>query len=104
MKNDEKERHVLAAAVHCGAETIVTFNLRHFRAEHLSPWGVRAVHPQVFLVELLRVEPDTVRLKLQQQARDRNRPLRDLLRLLERAAPEFAAAATLEFAKAGTPP
>ncbi len=34
----------LAAAVHCKAPIIVTFNLRHFRPEHLDPWGVRAVH------------------------------------------------------------
>ena len=30
MKNDHKDRHVLAAAVKCGAQTIVTFNLKDF--------------------------------------------------------------------------
>ena len=30
MTNDEKDRHVLAAAVRAGAQTIVTFNKRHF--------------------------------------------------------------------------
>ena len=94
MENDEKDRHVLAAAVHCGAETIVTFNLRHFRPEHLSPWGVRAVHPQESLMELLREEPGIVRFKLQRQARDRKRPLPELFRLLQATAPEFAGAAT----------
>jgi len=28
MANDEKDRHVLAAAVSCGAPIIVTFNVR----------------------------------------------------------------------------
>ena len=28
---DEKDRHVLAAAIHCGASVIVTFNLHDFR-------------------------------------------------------------------------
>ncbi len=36
MTNDEKDRHVTAAAVHVKAPIIVTFNLRHFRSEHLD--------------------------------------------------------------------
>src|SRR5579863_1040953 len=56
MTNDEKDRHVLAAAVRCGAQLIVTFNLRHFRPEHVGSWGVVALHPQAFLIEMLRQE------------------------------------------------
>ena len=46
MTNDEKDRHVVAAAVHSNAAAIVTLNLRHFKPEHLAMWGVRALHPQ----------------------------------------------------------
>jgi len=35
MTNDEKDRHVAAAAVYGEAPIILTFNLRHFRPEHL---------------------------------------------------------------------
>jgi predicted nucleic acid-binding protein len=52
VANDPKDRHVLAAAVYERAPIIVTFNLRHFRAEHLAPWGITALHPQRFLEEL----------------------------------------------------
>ena len=38
----KRNRHVAAAAVHGEAPIIVTFNLRHFRPEHLEPWGIRA--------------------------------------------------------------
>jgi len=55
----------LAAAVHCKAPIIVTFNLRHFRPEHLDPWGVRAVHPQSFLIHLFRQEQSVVLKKLE---------------------------------------
>jgi predicted nucleic acid-binding protein len=37
MANDPKDRHVLAAAVRCGADVIVTFNLQHFPEEALDP-------------------------------------------------------------------
>ena len=37
MTNDEKDQHVVAAAVHGESPIIVTFNLRHFRPEHLEP-------------------------------------------------------------------
>jgi predicted nucleic acid-binding protein len=54
MTNDEKDRHVVAAAVHAAAETIVTLNLRHLMPDHLQPWGVAALHPQSFLIEIFR--------------------------------------------------
>ena len=47
---DGDDRHVLAAAV-CGhADAIVTFNLAHFPAETLAPFGIEAQHPDEFLL------------------------------------------------------
>jgi predicted nucleic acid-binding protein len=89
MANDEKDRHVLAAAVHGEAPIIVTFNLRHFRSEHLEPWGIRALHPQSFLSEVFRQEQTVVMTKLEQQAADRRRTLRELLRILSSTVPDF---------------
>ncbi|HEY3825592.1 MAG TPA: PIN domain-containing protein [Bryobacteraceae bacterium] len=92
MTNDEKDRHVLAAAIHCQAPIIVTFNLRHFRSGHLERWGIRALHPQSFLIEIFRQEEMVVMTKLQQQAADRGRNLRQLLEILNATAPDFVAA------------
>ena len=91
MANDEKDRHILAAAVHGEAPIIVTFNLRHFRCEHLEPWGIRAIHPQSFLIEIFRQEESLVITKLEQQAADRSRTLRQLLDILNTTVPEFVA-------------
>jgi len=91
MKNDEKDRHVLAAAVHCGASVILTFNLRHLRPEHLAGWGVTAVHPQAFLIELFQQGPTVVLAKLEEQAADRGRSLSALLKILGRTVPGFTA-------------
>lgn len=50
---DPDDRHVLAAAITGGCEAIVTFNLSDFPARALVPHGVRAVHPDAHLIELL---------------------------------------------------
>jgi predicted nucleic acid-binding protein len=89
MTNDEKDRHVVAAAVRGDAAIILTLNLRHFRPEHLAMWGVRALHPQSFLIEIFRQEQAVVMTKLEQQAADRGRSLRQLLDILNATAPDF---------------
>jgi len=89
MTNDEKDRHVAAAAVHGGAPIILTCNLRHFTPDHLKPWGLVALHPQSFLIEIFRQESALVVEKLEQQAADRNRSLRQLLNILNATVPDF---------------
>jgi hypothetical protein len=89
MANDEKDRHVVAAAVHAEAAIIVTLNRRHFRPEHLATWGVRALHPQSFLIDVFRLEQVLVIAKLEQQAADRGRTLRQLLDILNGTVPGF---------------
>jgi hypothetical protein len=57
---DPNDRHVLAAAIHCGANVIVTFNLRHFPDEALKPFGIEAQHPDSFLNYQLDLAPNVV--------------------------------------------
>ena len=90
MTNDEKDRHVAASAVHGKASIIVTLNLRHFRPEHLATWSVRALHPESFLSAVFRQEQALVTAKLDQQAADRGRTLRQLLDILNHTVPDFA--------------
>jgi predicted nucleic acid-binding protein len=53
MANDEKDRHVLAAAVRGGAEVLVTFNTKDFPAESVEPFDLEVVHPDDFLLDQL---------------------------------------------------
>lgn len=46
------DRHMLAAAIQCGSDVIVTFNLSDFPDEAMSPYRVEALHPDDLLSEL----------------------------------------------------
>lgn len=68
MTNQEKDRHILAAAVRCGAETIVTYNLRDFRCPALAPYSITAQGPSTFLKNLYELDAEAVLRTLEQQA------------------------------------
>lgn len=57
---DQNDRHVLAAAVHGGADLIVTLNLRHFPPELLAEHGLSACHPDEFAMDLLMADSTSV--------------------------------------------
>lgn len=46
---DTNDRHVVAAAIHARADAIVTFNLKDFPNEALSPYNLEAIHPDEFI-------------------------------------------------------
>jgi len=54
---DTDDRHVLAAAIHGGAGTIVTFDLKDFPDANLAPHRVVATHPDDFGCELFDRDP-----------------------------------------------
>jgi len=68
MGNDPKDRHVLAAAVVAGADSIITCNLRDFRLAACEPHGVVAEHPDSVLLDLWVREPRTLLRVLGEQA------------------------------------
>lgn len=50
---DPNDAHVIAAAMTCNAQRIVTFNLKDFPEATLKPLGMSAIHPDDFILELL---------------------------------------------------
>jgi PIN domain len=66
MPNDEKDRHVLAAAVTGGIDLIVTHNLRHFEEADLATVGKQALSPDQLLCELLATEPALIHAAMEQ--------------------------------------
>lgn len=54
---DPNDRHVLAAAIRCGADAIVTFNLRDFPQAALAPYGIEVLHPDDFIYYQIDLSP-----------------------------------------------
>jgi predicted nucleic acid-binding protein len=57
---DPDDRHVLAAAIRCGANVIVTFNERDFPAAYLTSFGVEVQHPDEFIDNLFDLDQAAV--------------------------------------------
>ena len=49
MLPDPADRHVLAAAIHCGADAIVTFNLKDFPNKICDQYSLEVLHPDDFI-------------------------------------------------------
>ena len=92
MQNDEKDRHVVAAAVKAGAQVVTTANLRDFTP---LPDGIEAQSPDDFLCNLFDLNPEGFVGMLREQAADLRKPpvtFEELLGRLARAAPELVQA------------
>jgi predicted nucleic acid-binding protein len=84
---DEDDRHVLAAAIRCSADVIVTFNLKDFPSDYLSTFDVEAQYPDDFILYLLDLYPvqvcsaaEKVRQRLRNPVMNHEKYLSNLLR------------------------
>lgn len=56
---DKDDRHVLAAAIKCKADAIVTFNQKDFPAEYLQTFHIEVIHPDDFIYYQIDMAPAT---------------------------------------------
>lgn len=88
-QNEPEDRHILAAAIREKVETIVTMNEKHFKPEHLKPWGIVASAPDAYLEVLFDHHASAVVHAVDAMARDRRKPLDLLLSRLGQTAPNL---------------
>ena len=92
MRNDFKDRHVVAAAVKAGAQVVTTANLKDFSP---LPDGIEAQSPDEFLCNLFDLDPEAFVEMLREQAADLRKPpvsFEELLARLFRVVPDLIAA------------
>lgn len=80
---DPDDRHVLAAAIKGRAEVIVTYNLRDFPAETLTPYGLEALHPDAFITQLLDLDASTVCLAVNRQRASLHNPSKTVQQMFD---------------------
>ena len=90
LTNDDKDRHVLAAAIRGKCPLILTFNLKHFKAEDLAPHAICAAHPESYLVTLYEMAPEQVMGTLGEIAGRRRMEIEDVLIRLGSVVPTFS--------------
>ena len=82
MTNHPKDRHILAAAVRCSAEVIVTQNLKDFSRTALEPYSITVMGPSTFLHNLYDLDPEVIASTLLRQAASINKPVEYVLERL----------------------
>lgn len=88
-----KDRHVLAAAIAAGAETLVTANVRDFPEEAREPHDIVVLDPDVFLLELMAQDGSGCQAAVEREAQRMRRPpmtARDVLAGVAGVVPTFA--------------
>ncbi len=81
---DDNDRHVFAAAIRGGAQSLVAFNLKDFPLTQLETYGIETRHPDEFPLDQFGLFPARALRSLQQQADELYNPASDLTGLLNR--------------------
>jgi predicted nucleic acid-binding protein len=80
---DEKDRHVLAAAIKTNANVIVTNNLKHFPDDYLSTFGLSAKTADDFLTDTIDLNPELAIKAFRKLAVNRTNPEQDEYQVLD---------------------
>lgn len=80
---DPDDRHVLAAAVRCKAEVIVTFNLKDFPPATLEAFDIEPQHPDEFIIDLWDLDQAAVLAAVQKQRATLKAPPMDAQQYLD---------------------
>jgi hypothetical protein len=81
---DPNDRHVVAAAIRCGAQVVVTANLDDFPAERLLPYNLEAQHPDDFVFHCIDLAPGRVAQVLAAQSAALKNPPVSVEQVLDR--------------------
>ena len=81
---DEKDRHVLAAAIKTNANIIVTENLKDFPEDYLASFGLSAKSSDQFLTDIIDLNPEKAVEAFKKLVLNRTNPDLDEFEILDR--------------------
>jgi hypothetical protein len=81
---DEKDNHVLAAAIKTNANVIVTNNLKDFPEDYLSTFGLAAKSADDFITDIIDLNQQTAVKAFKKLVLNRTNPDSDEFEVLER--------------------
>lgn len=79
---DEKDRHVLAAAIKSNANIIVTNNLKDFPKEYLDTFGLKAKGVDDFIIDIIDLNHDKAVYAFREMVLNRKNPEMDEFEVL----------------------
>jgi len=80
---DLNDRHVLAAAIHCKADAIITFNQKDFPTKYLKNLNIDIYSPDNFITMLYKLSPEVTNQAFQNQLVSLKNPPQTKKQLLE---------------------
>ena len=80
---DEKDRHVLAAAIKVNANVIVTNNLKDFPREYLSVFSLSAKNADDFITDIIDLNPQQAMKAFKEMVLHRVKPDQDEFEVLD---------------------
>jgi hypothetical protein len=90
MKCHPGDGHVLAAAVRCEADAVITYNTKHFPKAALEPYGIEPLTVDEFLLHQFSLNGSLVREKLDDLAQVRGWSLSQMAHRLSVMTPNFS--------------
>lgn len=73
---DQNDAHVVAAAIRCEADIIITANTKDFPNHYLKQFAIEAQHPDLFINNLIELNPETALTAFKNQVANlRNPPM-----------------------------
>lgn len=81
---DEKDRHVMAAAIKTNANIIVTNNLKDFPSEYLAKFGLNAKSADDFITDTIDLNPEIAVEAFRALVMNRTNPNLDEFEILDR--------------------
>jgi len=80
---DFDDRHVLACAIHCKADQIVTNNLQDFPASYLKRFDISVLRADEFLADTIDLNPKLAFNAFEELVRNRRNPNQDVFQVLD---------------------